>query len=608
MKKILINYFQVISLAANFPFEWPEAFRAYFAASGVASSIGDNMFRLECLFPDYKKATVFYIRVIVYIFLPFLVVLALFLYWKIYSILTSTAWSQRTTEQPATVKDKFVVGSVGALYLLYPYSCKMAFSFFRCSPLGDSGSFLTADMTEPCYTGVHLNFVVIGAFQILLYAVGLPAVVWFFLWRNRARLDDYVVKLRWGLFYRGYRRPTYYWEVMVAFRKSLIVLISMMELESVNIQAGVALLSLQMFLVLHMSCKPYIYNKHDNHLHNMEFYGLVSAFLCMWSGMYFGKFANNPKYSTFRITITLFTISVNVLYVCWAMALYIRTLLRDNDNFKDLVEKIPLPVRNFFFGLYSKLNYMFSSVVLMLSRLGQYKGDHVGEHEDWDRVFSHDYGRFYFIHDATATIMWEYYDGAKADETTIEGREWPREGGWRRYWDPSGSNRTRSQLGVSRWYFYHERGGTKWSAAEAGTGETNSTTNPLRKAKISFDAVKKTIKAAIKRSDSSNKTRKRKVSVQLATMGKTSNRALHNETRRPSSHESWSRHYNEEHGAYYFHNELGDIKWEHLHEDDSVASSLPDDGWMLYADDAGHWYFYNAAFDQYRWVYSPDLV
>ena len=118
MKKILINYFQVISLAANFPFEWPEAFRAYFAASGVASSIGDNMFRLECLFPDYKKATVFYIRVIVYIFLPFLVVLALFLYWKIYSILTSTAWSQRTTEQPATVKDKFVVGSVGALYLL----------------------------------------------------------------------------------------------------------------------------------------------------------------------------------------------------------------------------------------------------------------------------------------------------------------------------------------------------------------------------------------------------------------------------------------------------------------------------------------------------------
>ena len=203
--------------------------------------------------------------------------------------------------------------------------------------------------------------------------------------------------------------------------------------------------------------------------------------------------------------------------------------------------------------------------------------------------------------------MWEYYDSGQADETTAEGLEWPREGGWRRYWDPSGSNRVRSELGVSRWYFYHERGGTKWSAAEVDNGENHTMINPLRKAKKSFDAVKKTIKSAIGRAKGNSRIRKRKISVQLTTTVKTSNRNIHTKARRLSSHEVWDRLYHEEHRGYYFHNRFGDVKWEHIHKEDSIASSLPYDGWMLYTEDKGHEYFYNPTVDVSRWVYSPDM-
>ena len=59
IKRILLNYFQVISLATTFPFKWPPIIRAMCNGAGIFSSIGESLISVDCIFRDYDKQTVF---------------------------------------------------------------------------------------------------------------------------------------------------------------------------------------------------------------------------------------------------------------------------------------------------------------------------------------------------------------------------------------------------------------------------------------------------------------------------------------------------------------------------------------------------------------------
>ena len=92
---------------------------------------------------------------------------------------------------------------------------------------------------EPCYVGRHLLYVIfVGITQILLYALGLPIIVFIFLRRHRHELDKPVVKFRYGLFFSGFSKRRYFWEVMVAIRKESTVILAVF-----GPQMGVAMLA-----------------------------------------------------------------------------------------------------------------------------------------------------------------------------------------------------------------------------------------------------------------------------------------------------------------------------------------------------------------------------
>ena len=63
-----------------------------------------------------------------------------------------------------------------------------------------------------CDSRHMLYAIVVGASQILLYAIGLPLLVFVFLWRHRNELNKPVVRFRYGLFFAGFRKKKYYWE------------------------------------------------------------------------------------------------------------------------------------------------------------------------------------------------------------------------------------------------------------------------------------------------------------------------------------------------------------------------------------------------------------
>ena len=93
-------------------------------------------------------------------------------------------------------------------------------ALFSCIQVEANRYFLLADLEEECYKGNHLVMALtFGIFQILMYVVGLPVLGFYFMYRNRFRLDKHVVRTRFGLFLGGYRDKRYYWEMFLVGRK-----------------------------------------------------------------------------------------------------------------------------------------------------------------------------------------------------------------------------------------------------------------------------------------------------------------------------------------------------------------------------------------------------
>ena len=132
------------------------------------------------------------------------------------------------------------------LFLLALFLC-------YCSPLSLNS------FEEPCYKGRHVVYAVaIGGSQILMYAIGLPLLVFVFLWRHRHELTKPVVRFRYGLFFAGFRKDKYYWECVVAMRKESTVLLAVFGPQmGVAMLAHVALLIFMVQILIQLVGHPY---------------------------------------------------------------------------------------------------------------------------------------------------------------------------------------------------------------------------------------------------------------------------------------------------------------------------------------------------------------
>jgi hypothetical protein len=78
--------------------------------------------------------------------------------------------------------------SVCTLLLLHPLLCQMIFRVYRCRTLDGGEEWHTDDYSVSCASGVYLTASTIATCLMALYPVGVPAMLMFMLYRNRARL------------------------------------------------------------------------------------------------------------------------------------------------------------------------------------------------------------------------------------------------------------------------------------------------------------------------------------------------------------------------------------------------------------------------------------
>lgn len=60
----------------------------------------------------------------------------------------------------------------------------------------------------------------------LAWGIGIPAGVWVLMLRDKERMDTVAVKEKFGFLYHGYKRSSYFWEIIIMYRKILMIAIS----------------------------------------------------------------------------------------------------------------------------------------------------------------------------------------------------------------------------------------------------------------------------------------------------------------------------------------------------------------------------------------------
>ena len=162
---------------------------------------------------------------------------------------------------------------------------KFCLSMIKCIKVGKH-RYLMADLEEPCFSNRHLTyFLTLTLPQLFLNVIGLPLLAFLIIVRNQEHVDSLDFRIRFGLLYLGYRKGREWWEIVIATRKVMIVVIgtfgTMMGV--VDLQAFLALLVVFVSLMVHLAGQPFDVTKpKEKLLHQLECIALTFCWITFW--------------------------------------------------------------------------------------------------------------------------------------------------------------------------------------------------------------------------------------------------------------------------------------------------------------------------------------
>ena len=201
IKKIILNFLQMVALAGGLPLRWPKAVENMFLSFSTVSSAGTTLMIPDCELSTMKTSDAFYYKQIAFtFFVPFIVVVCI-LSW---SIIKCCGCAKRWKIRSKTMKDYIVLSIVLMLFLGYPSMVRMCLSMLKCYKFTTGGSYLLADLQEPCWIGRHSVYVLVLTIpQFLLCVLGLPLMAGLKILCNKDKLKTKHFYTRYGLLYIG---------------------------------------------------------------------------------------------------------------------------------------------------------------------------------------------------------------------------------------------------------------------------------------------------------------------------------------------------------------------------------------------------------------------
>jgi hypothetical protein len=173
-------------------------------AQDYVGSASSAIFSLDCFLTESHWSP-FYVKSVVFLFLPLLLLVLPAVVFTIYSFChlrslrlsllrnvsaTPTDYIQARQVFLHDLKSLYRTGEVVVLFLIHPDLTLQAFGIFACKQIGitEDSYYLLADMSRQCYTSTHYFWILLIAFpMLLLWVIGVPLAAFIIARRRMSR-------------------------------------------------------------------------------------------------------------------------------------------------------------------------------------------------------------------------------------------------------------------------------------------------------------------------------------------------------------------------------------------------------------------------------------
>ena len=139
---------------------------------------------------------------------PVLVIVLLFLFHRVHVSKLPPGSAIAHHQLDRTLKIGFTF-----IFLVYPTICQTVFQTFKCQQLSEEHECLSVDFQTDCTTAGFAVLQVIALLMVVAFPIGIPASLFFVMWRNRAELAQAGSEKReeFAPLVEAYKPDCWYW-------------------------------------------------------------------------------------------------------------------------------------------------------------------------------------------------------------------------------------------------------------------------------------------------------------------------------------------------------------------------------------------------------------
>lgn len=320
MVAILVSWFQILNaLTITYTIEWPTSFEVYSQSTGPLVNL-EPMGIFSSTKETCQLALPFLMNFIITIISPLLLAFAVMFAWLVARCESNccgpkhdkVAMKRHRYNQTTTMVNSMLLIS----QLMYPKIGQRSFQVLRCTDVPGVGTVLLADFSIHCHTGEHMVYLAMAYTSIVVYCIGVPAIVAIVLWRHRKHLHRRLVEARLGGLYKHYELKYYLWEPLMMLYKMALAGAMVAIAPGSSLQLLIALLVSCTFMLMVLKAAPFKGHQEDL----LSFFTSLSLSCSLLLG--FALVTDNKVEPTFNVEVVgVLLIMANtcpLVYFVWA--------------------------------------------------------------------------------------------------------------------------------------------------------------------------------------------------------------------------------------------------------------------------------------------------
>ena len=218
--RILMNHLHLLLITASFHFNWSFYIKKFYSSIKPIAQATSLGFSWDCLYNysgENEMFRLFFNKLILYAALPVILLIVCFVFWFAYRYI------RRLDAFPF---GRTICSLVICSFLVHPNIVAYTFQDFRCVDI-DGDMRVLDDMEIVCWSNAHTSMTYFVAIpSVVVWGLGIPFVWFIYLFRSKSNIDLIDTREKWGFLFGGYKKEFYFWEIIIVYRKVLIIFIS----------------------------------------------------------------------------------------------------------------------------------------------------------------------------------------------------------------------------------------------------------------------------------------------------------------------------------------------------------------------------------------------